>query len=239
MKYAIVDYRISEEEKSNLKQLGCEVLVCPPSKLLYDAICGHPDVLLHIIDNENIMVHKDMNVEFVKLLKKLGFDVSFSRNNLNSLYPYDVILNAVNLSHLFIHNINYTDPNLLKMTNNKKFINVKQGYTKCSTAIVSEEAIMTSDKNIAKALFKENIDVLLLPPGDILLPGLDYGFIGGCCGLLDDKSLAFYGDLNYYAHGKKVLEFLKKHNIEPIFLRKEKLIDRGSLFIVKSGYCTK
>ncbi|WP_411678597.1 DUF6873 family GME fold protein [Clostridium thailandense] len=235
MDYAIVDYRIGEEEKCNLKKLGCEVLVCPPSKLLYDAICGHPDVLLHIIDNENLMVHKDMNVKFVKLLKKLGFNVSFSENNLNSLYPYDVILNAVNLSNLFIHNIKYTDPELLKKVGNKKLINVKQGYTKCSTAIVSENAIMTSDKNIAKTLFKENIDVLLLPPGDILLPGLDYGFIGGCCGLLDYKLLAFYGDLNYYAYGKKVLEFLKKHSIEPIFLRKEKLIDRGSLFIARSN----
>ncbi|MBV7272788.1 hypothetical protein JMF89_10705 [Clostridiaceae bacterium UIB06] len=235
MDYAIVDYRISEEEKCNLKKLGCEVLVCPPSKLLYDAICGHPDVLLHIIDNENLMVHKDMNVKFVKLLKKLGFNVSFSENNLNSLYPYDIILNAVNLSNLFIHNIKYTDSELLKKVSNKKLINVKQGYTKCSTAIVSEKAIMTSDKNIAKTLFKENIDVLLLPPGDILLPGLDYGFIGGCCGLLDYKLLAFYGDLNYYTYGKKVLEFLKKHSIEPVFLRKEKLIDRGSLFIARSN----
>lgn len=234
MKYAVVDYRISEEESFNLKQLGCEILVCPPSKLLYEAICGHPDILLHIIDDENIMVHRDMDIEFINLLKKLGFHISFSENNLNSQYPYDVILNAVNLSYLFMHNINHTDPNLLKMIDNKKFINVKQGYTKCSTAIVSEKAIMTSDKNIAKTLFKENIDVLLLPPGDISLPGLNYGFIGGCCGLIDDKLLAFYGDLSYYAYGKEVFDFLKKHNIEPLFLRKEKLIDRGSLFIFDS-----
>lgn len=233
MKYAIVDYRISDEEKLNLKQLGCEVIVCPPSNLLYEAICGHPDVLLHIIDAKNIMVHRDMNIEFVNLLEQLDLNVIFSKNNLDSLYPYDIILNAVNLSDLFIHNIKYTDAELLKKIGTKKFINVKQGYTKCSTAIVSEKAVMTSDTNIAKALFKENIDVLLLPPGDILLPGLDYGFIGGCCGLIDDNSLAFYGDLNYYAYGKEVFEFLKNHNVEPIFLRKEKLIDRGSLFIIK------
>ena len=233
MKYAIVDYRISEEEELNLKQLDCKILTCPPSKLLYDAICGHPDVLLHIIDTKNIIVHKDMNIEFVNLLKNLDFDISFSKNSLNSLYPYDIILNGVNLPHLFMHNIKYTDPELLKKINNKKFLNVKQGYTKCSTAIVSEKAIITSDKSIAKALSKENIDVLLLPPGDILLPGLNYGFIGGCCGLIDNRLLAFYGDLNYYAFGKEVFEFLKLHNIEPIFLRKDKLIDRGSLFIIK------
>lgn len=233
MKYAIVDYRISNEEKLSLKELGFKVLVCPPSNILYEAVCGHPDMLLHIIDKKNIMVHKEMNIEFINSLNEIGLNVLFSKNNLSSLYPYDIILNAVNLSHLFMHNLKYTDPELLKKIDNKKFIDVKQGYTKCSTAIVSEHAIMTSDKTIAKALFEENIDVLLLPPGDILLPGLNYGFIGGCCGLLDDKLLAFYGDLNYYAYGKEVLKFLKKHNVEPTFLRKEKLIDRGSLFIVK------
>ncbi|WML35860.1 DUF6873 family GME fold protein [Clostridium sp. OS1-26] len=234
MKYAIIDYRTSEEEICNLKKLGCDVLVCPQSPILYEAVCGHPDMLLHIINQKNIVVHKDMNNGFINLLKNLGLSVTFSENSLGSTYPYDIILNSVNLPNLFIHNIKYTDPKLLEMVNVKKLINVKQGYAKCSTAIVSQNAAMTSDTTIAKSLSKENIDVLLLPPGDILLPGLNYGFIGGCCGLLDKNLLAFYGDLNYYAYGKEVSYFLKKHNIEPIFLRKHKLIDRGSLFVIET-----
>lgn len=233
MKYAIVDYRITDEEKHNLKELGCKILVCPPSDLLYEAVSGHPDILLHIIDKKNIIVHKNMNIEFTNLLKELSFNVIFSKNSLSSLYPYDIILNGVNLPHLFMHNIKYTDPELLKEVTNKKLINVKQGYTKCSTAVVSKKAIMTSDKTIAKALCKENIDVLLLPTGDILLPGLDYGFIGGCCGLLDGNHLAFYGDLNYYAYKEMVLDFLRKHNVIPIYLRHGNLIDRGSLLIIE------
>lgn len=234
MKYAIVDYRTSKEEILSLKKLGCEILIPPPSDALYEAVCGHPDMLLHIINQKNIVIHKDMNNGFIKSLKNLGLSVTFSENSLGSAYPYDIILNSVNLPDLFIHNIKYTDPKLLEMVNAKKLINVKQGYTKCSTAIVSQNAVMTSDTTIAKALSKENIDVLFLPPGDILLPGLNYGFIGGCCGLLDKNLLAFYGDLNYYAYGKEVSYFLKKHNIEPIFLRKHKLIDRGSLFIIET-----
>ncbi len=233
MKYAIIDYRTSEEEICNLKKLGCEVLACPPSSILYEAVCGHPDMLLHIVNQKNIIVHKDMNNGFINLLKNLGLSVAFSENSLGSTYPYDIILNSINLPNLFIHNIKYTDPKLLEMVNNKKLINVKQGYTKCSTAIVGQNATMTSDTTIAKSLSRENIDVLLLPPGDILLPGLNYGFIGGCCGLLDKNLLAFYGDLNYYTYGKEVMEFLKKHNVEPVFLRKGKLIDRGSLFIIE------
>lgn len=234
MKHAIIDFRTNDEEKSTLIKLGYELLICPPSKLLYDAVCGHPDILLHIIDSKNILVHRDMDKNFVDILNKLGFNVVFSENNLKEFYPDDIILNSICLSNLFIHNIKYTDPNLLKYMINKKLINVKQGYTKCSTALVRNNAVMTSDKSIAKALSQENIDVLLLPPGDILLPGLNYGFIGGCCGLLDEHSMAFYGDLNYYAYGKNVMDFLKKYDVKPIFLRKGKLIDRGSLFVVES-----
>lgn len=235
MRYAIIDFRTTTEEKSNLINLGYKILICPPSQLLYDAVCGHPDMLLHILDSKTIMVHKDTDKNFVEKLKNLNFDVVFSANTLKDTYPEDVILNSISFSDLFIHNLKYTDTNLFNYMKNKTCINVKQGYSKCSTAIVSRNSIMTSDKTIAKALSKENIDVLLLPPGDILLPGLNYGFIGGCCGLLDERSLAFYGDLNCYAFGKEVLNFLKKHNVEPIFLRKGKLIDRGSLFVVESS----
>lgn len=234
MKYAIIDFRTTEEEKYTLTNLGYKILICPPSRLLYEAVCGHPDMLLHIIDRKTIMVHKDMDKNFVETLKNINFDVIFSINSLKDTYPEDIILNSISLPELFIHNLKYTDANLLSYMKNKTLINVKQGYTKCSTAIVSKTSVMTSDKTIAKALSKENIDVLLLPPGDILLPGLNYGFIGGCCGLLDQNSMAFYGDLNCYAFGKEVLNFLKKYEVEPIFLRRGKLIDRGSLFIIEN-----
>lgn len=69
---------------------------------------------------------------------------------------------------------------------------------------------MTSDIKIGKILKENNIDVLLLPPGDIILPGLDYGFIGGTCGLLDNNTLAFYGNLNTYKYGDEVLFFFEK-----------------------------
>ena len=136
----------------------------------------------------------------------------------------------MSIGNLFIHSVNYTDTNLLSLLKNKKLINVKQGYTKCSTCIVNNHAIITSDISIAKALSLEKIDVLLIPPGDILLPGLNYGFIGGATGLIEDNVLAFYGHLDYYLYGKEVLKFLNKHKVEPVFLRNGKLIDRGSIF---------
>lgn len=230
MKKLLVDFRINYEDLNTLKKLGYDVILCPPCKNLYEPVCGHPDMLVHIIDENNIIVHKDIDKDFLNKLTKLN--IHFSQSSLVEKYPYDIFLNAVNLENVFIHNIRYTDVNLLNLVKHKKLVNVKQGYTKCSTAIVNDHAIMTSDISIAKAVENENIDVLLLPPGDILLPGLNYGFIGGACGLIEKNLLAFYGDLKYYAFEKEVVSFLKKHKVEPVFLRKGKLIDRGSILTI-------
>ncbi|MFT5875359.1 MAG: hypothetical protein ACI8WT_004342 [Clostridium sp.] len=231
MKNVIVDFRIHNEEKEYLFSLGYNLLICPPSNLLYEAVCGHPDMLMHISGN-SIIVHKDMNSEFIHKLVLLNYKVLKSNSALQSKYPYNICLNSLSINNLFVHSVNFTDTNLLSLSKEKKIINVNQGYTKCSTCIVNDHAIITSDVSIAKALILEKIDVLLIPPGDILLPGLNYGFIGGATGLLECNVLAFYGHLDHYLYGKEVLNFLNKHRVEPVFLRDGKLIDRGSIFRV-------
>ena len=231
MKHVIVDFRIHKEEKECLVSMGYHLLVCPYSNLLYETVCGHPDMLMHITGN-NIIVHQNMNNEFIQHLLSLNYNVYKSSSVLKSKYPYNIGLNSLSIGNLFVHSINFTDTNLLSLVKNKKLVNVKQGYTKCSTCIVNNHAVITSDVSIAKALNVEGIDVLLIPPGDIRLPGLNYGFIGGAAGLIDDNLLAFYGHLDYYLHGKEVLSFLNKHRVEPVFLRNGKLIDRGSIFRV-------
>ena len=231
MKNVIVDFRIHNEEKQCLVSMGYDLLICPSSNLLYEAVCGHPDMLMSITDN-SIIVHKNMSNEFMQDLLSLNYNVYKSSSVLQNKYPYNICLNSLSIGNLFVHLINFTDTKLLSLVKNKKLVNVKQGYTKCSTCIVNNHAAITSDVSIAKALNIEGVDVLLLPPGDILLPGLNYGFIGGATGLLCDNVLAFYGHLDHYLYGKEVLKFLNKHKVEPVFLRNGKLIDRGSIFRV-------
>ena len=231
MKNLIVDFRIHDEEKEYLVSRGYNLLICPPSYLLYKAVCGHPDMLMHILDN-TILVHKDMDNEFINNFDFLNCKIIKSTSSLQTKYPYNISLNALSIGELLVHLVKFTDTNLLSISKNKKLVNVKQGYTKCSTCVLNNHAIITSDVSIAKALSVEKIDVLLIPPGDILLPGLNYGFIGGATGLIEDNVLAFYGHLDYYMYRKEVLEFLKKYKVEPAFLRNGKLIDRGSIFRV-------
>lgn len=230
MKTAIVDYRISEEEITSLQKLNLNVLLCPNSKELYPAVCGHPDMQMCIVDKLNVILSNTAEDNFINEISKLNVIIHRTTKTLTSNYPQDVIINAVILKNFFIHKISCTDSTLLDLVKDKEKIDVKQGYTKCSTAVVSDRAIITSDKSIINSVKDKDIDVLYVPSGDIELPGLEYGFIGGSCGLLDEKHMAFFGDLAFYKYGAEVLTFLKKYRIEPIYLKKGKLIDRGTLF---------
>ena len=232
MKYAFVDFRISEEEFINLSKLNCNIIKCEPCSKLYDAICGHPDILLHFLNDNTVIIHKDTSVEFETLLETLNINVIRSQKALTDKYPHDIILNGVNTNNFFMHNIPNTDPFLLEKVKHKVLIDVKQGYTKCSTVVINDSAFITSDKSIHKELFKKGYDVLLIEPGNIKLPGLNYGFIGGTCGMLNHNTIVFYGSLEYHPQKQEIINFLHKYNITPIYLTDEPLIDRGSIFFV-------
>ena len=115
---------------------------------------------------------------------------------------------------------------------NKKLITVKQGYTKCSILPISEKAIITNDPSIASALLPFGFDVLKLPYGDILLPGYNYGFIGGCGGVSPKGELLLFGELNNYIYHQEIMRFLLKYDVRPIPLSRGKLKDRGSIFFI-------
>lgn len=232
MKYAIVDYRLTNEEQSNLEKLNCSIIKTEPCDLVYKEISGHPDIQLHILEDKTAILHKGASLTFECQLKNAGLNTLRSKNALTDKYPNDIILNAVSTKKFFIHNLKYTDEVLLKKCKNKTLLTVKQGYTKCSTLILNDSAFITSDKSIYNALMNTNADVLFLPPGNISLPGLNYGFIGGTCGMLNENTLVFYGSLDFYPYKNSIINFLNKYNIDCIYLSQTPLIDRGSIFFI-------
>lgn len=232
--FCFVDYRITNEEINNLIKYDLTPIIVPKSTEVYDAINGHVDIQLNILSNEekSLIIQKNINKEFLHFLSSNGIKYILSEKALGKLYPDNIILNALITDNFFLHNTNFTDNNLINTQVNKKIINVKQGYSKCSILPIRNEAFITSDKGIFKALKIENIDTLLVPPGDILLPSLNYGFIGGTGGMISKNKLGLFGELEHYLYGDEIYKFLYKYDVEPISLKKGKLIDRGSLLVL-------
>ena len=230
--HCFIDYRTTKEELVNLSKLNMNPILIPKCNEVYEAINGHPDIQLNILKNKSsnqIIVQKNISQCFKEILKLNNINYIVSKKSLSNTYPDDIILNSLILENYFIHNLKYTDENLLKSQISKVHINVPQGYTKCSILPVRDNALITSDNGIFESLKNYNFDILLLPPGDILLPSLNYGFIGGVGGMISNDRMAFFGDLDSYKWGDEIKNFLFKYDVFPIALRKGKLIDRGSL----------
>jgi len=106
---------------------------------------------------------------------------------------------------------------------------VKQGYAACSAAAVDGYSIITADKAIAEAAGSRGYQALVISPGGIRLDGYDYGFIGGCCGLLDEKTLAFTGRLSSIKDGERIKGFCASRGVSVIELTDEPMKDIGGI----------
>ena len=226
-----VDYRTTENEINSLKKLNYDVIKIPKDNNLYEAINGHTDIQLNILNKHTLIVNKNINLSFKELLKTKNINFIESDSTLSSKYPNNISLNAYITDNYLVHNLKFTDKKILEYSKNKKNINVNQGYTKCSILPLREKAIITNDAGIYNTLKSENFDILLLPFGDIELSGFNYGFIGGVGGMISNDSMAFFGSLDNYTFGNEVKNFLYKYDIKPIYLSNTKLIDRGSLLV--------
>lgn len=226
-----VDYRTTENEINSLKKLNYDVIKIPKDNNLYEAINGHTDIQLNILNKNTIIINKNINLSFKELLKTKNINFIESNSTLSSKYPSNISLNAYITDNYLVHNLKFTDKKILEYCKNKKTINVNQGYTKCSILPLREKVIITNDTGIYNTLKNEGFDILLLPFGDIELSGFNYGFIGGVGGIISNDSMAFFGSLDNYAFGNEVKKFLYKYDIKPIYLSNTKLIDRGSLLV--------
>ena len=148
-------------------------------------------------------------------------------------YPGNIIYNAVCTGKYFLHNLKYTDRELMKAAqewHEESFpgktlhiISVPQGYTRCCCLPVDDSSFITSDEGIAKALEDTDAQVLLIQKGHIKLPGFNYGFIGGCAGHLTlgspEKSSSSVGDMSAMSPVRRVIVFNGDLSAHPDFHR--------------------
>lgn len=214
---ALLPYGVSGVQAGQCKQIE------NATKNHADMLCAHLGGRYFIVEQENDFLKEE--------LRDFGFQTVMAKEPLGAAYPKDCLLNCVLLGKLLLCNTKTVDQSLLRycMNNRVEVIHTEQGYTKCNTCIVSEDAVITSDLSVYMAL-KGKVDVLPIEIGHIELEGYEYGFIGGASGLIDRDKLAFAGDLSLHPSCERITSFLKKHHVEPISLLPGKLLrDVGSI----------
>ncbi len=229
--FALIDSRASKNIVQSLNKLNIKIIKTIKCNETYDAISYHPDICVIKLNNNDILVAPNVYDYYKENLTPLGFNVIKGNLSIENKYPHNVQYNVAILGNKVIHNFKYTDNILLDYINKNRMtkINVNQGYCKCSICIVDENSIITSDEGIYNEVIKHNIDCLLIEKGHIDLFELNYGFIGGCTGLISNDTLAFFGDIEKHPNFNDIQNFVSERNKKILCLSKENLTDLGSL----------
>lgn len=227
----MVDKRAYDNLVYSLEDLGIKVVVCESCNDLHWAISSHPDILYFHYEYNLIFAAPNSPRKTTEELKKLGFNIIYGEEPVEKDYPQDVKYNIAKVGKRVFHNFKFTDKIVAKKIeeDNLQKIHIKQGYAKCSILIVSTDAIITSDRGIYKKAVENGVDCLLISPGFIKLEGMNYGFIGGCAGLISNNIMAFNGDVSMHPDYIEIKNFLKKYNIEILNIAGLQLSDIGSI----------
>ncbi len=218
----IIDKRFLDIAKS---KWGNEHEIFPSfcHEKLQTPIACHTDMTLTQI--EDIFVCCPESYEHYK--KFLGNKVVAGTRELSSHYPNDIAYNVVVYKNIALGKKSFVDPVVLDEIKKKniKFIDISQGYAKCSCC-VCEKGIITADNGIFNILIKNNINALKITQGNVLLKGYNYGFMGGASGVID-KKLTFFGDISKHPDFLKIKAFCDFDYIKDF-----PLTDVGTIFCI-------
>jgi len=232
----IIDGRVKENSILKLRDLGLKIIPTIACKEVSEPISYHPDIVMHPINHNTLIIAPNIFDYYEEIFYGMGIKLIKGDTKLGKTYPMDIAYNVGRIGKFAVHNLKYMDEKLkfyLKKEN-VELIHVKQGYTKCSMAVINKKAVITADIPIHEKLREMGIDSLLIEPGFVKLEGYPYGFIGGSCGNLSKDEIIFSGKFTNHPDRKKILAFLKKHNQKILWLSNTMIEDIGTIF---SLYC--
>jgi hypothetical protein len=225
----IADKRLPEPAKKVLSQSG-KLIEIESSGIVYDAISGHPDIFFCQCETKLLAAPNTSHIIIDQLIEN-NINWFHGRKTLLGKYPETAHYNAVVTENLLIHNLKITDPEILKISENKEHIHVEQGYTRCNLISLNERGFITSDKGIESVLANSGRNVFFVDPSEILLPGFKNGFFGGCCGIKGNQ-LFVAGSLLFLNNGDQIKAFAENCGFEIIELYDGPLIDGGGIFFL-------
>lgn len=232
----IHDFRVPSEYTLSLKERLPEATLIPfkvEAPSVYPSIAHHPDIYLFKLSEDTLIYSPGTSERFLEDLKEKGFNLIEGEEKPGRTYPETARYNAARIGDFVFHKTSLTDKVILEKAQEKGLtgVNIPQGYSRCSILSCGEDAIITSNEEIAIESKKRRIKTLLVSPGSILLPGQKHGFIGGSSGLASDGKVIILGDPSRHPDGDGIIAFLGENTEGFVFLEGLPLYDAGGLFI--------
>lgn len=226
----IIDRNAGESVFSALDRLKISYYKSFDMKKPYFPVNTHPDMQIHFISGRTAVV-APCAYEYYRSILPHTVTLEKGFADPGDTYPHDAAYNIVKMGKNIIGNISFIDLKLKEIYTGLgfRFINVKQGYTKCSTCVVGSNSAITEDEGIYKTLKNEGMNILRLSRGGVTLKGFDYGFIGGASGFIKKSVLAFSGNVELHPEADLIKNFLKENKVDIIYLSSTKLSDIGSI----------
>lgn len=214
--------------KNAFNDLSIKVINVIENTLLETPVSKHADILANYIGKSTFLSDKHQ-IELCKFIDDNN-GKSVIIENIKSPYPNDCLLNFADIGDYIICNKSILTEQITGFLPNKPIIDVKQGYSKCSVSICKHNTIITDDISVYNAVLQyDNINSLLIEKGSVHINKYDYGFIGGCCGLIDKNTLLFNGDLSLHSDFDKIKNFLYDNGVNYIDIKGKPLTDIGSI----------
>lgn len=214
------------------KKTGIEVLPLNPYPSLDTPVASHSDMLICKIDN-TVFCYEDYYLEnkdtFLKI-SNLGYDIKFVSSECTKKYPNDIALNVLIIGKkIFCYKKN-TAPEILEygINNEYEIIDIKQGYSACSTLVLNENSAITGDLGVAKALKNHGIEVALINTSNIILSGYNSGFIGGASGVIGN-TIYLFGPCEILKDNEEAISLIKAHNFQVVSILHDQVYDFGGI----------
>lgn len=217
-----------------LRQMGIRTILAQPSENLPFPVRYHSDMQCCYLGNGRAVIAAG-ETALREHLNCFDIQTILTESQPDKEYPRDAGCNVLQIEERLFCNPKSADNVILREMEQNRIstYSVSQGYSRCSVAVANETSVITADPGMAKVMKQAGLEVLEIQSGHIRLPGYDYGFIGGCCGLIAADQLVFTGSLKFHPDGERIKQFLLQCGVSCVELTNEPLLDIGGLIPIK------
>lgn len=228
-KLIFADYRLPKEAFDKLSNIA-PVVSFDAGDITHPAIKGHPDLFLCQC-GKHMVVAPNIPSNYLDHLRNAEVDFELGESPAEKEHPAAARYNAVCCESTLIHKLDVTEHKVKEKFKERDCIAIPQAYSRCSILAVDQNSYITSDRGVEKALRKAGKEVLFVDPYPIVLPGLPWGFFGGCCGMKDD-TIYFSGSLRFFKEEKDIRDFCSKRGKTIVELFDGSPFDGGGIVFV-------